>query len=81
MDKIQCIVEDMRDEQHFRIRVLTSFFEEIYDVTDKKQVEILPEVMVSAGPVRPGLASLAIEAPRHKTILREKLFERGTSSK
>ena len=74
VDETKCTVESMRDEQHFKIRVFHPFFENLFEITDKIQVEILPEVLVSAGPVRPGLASLAIDAPRHMTILRERLY-------
>lgn len=74
----RCEIVDMRDEHHFRVRVVEPFMNREFEVTDKSQVEILPDVWVSAGDVRSGLASLAIEAPRSVKILREKLYVRDS---
>lgn len=75
---VRCTVEELRDEQHFKIKVHEEFFTKVYEVTSMSQVEIMPKVFVSAGKDKwPGMASLSIEAPKHITILRERLYEKG----
>lgn len=72
----QCTVEELRDEQHFKVVVHTEFFTKVFEISAMARVEILPDVFVSAGKDKwPGLASLAIDAPKNVTILREKLWQ------
>lgn len=50
----------------------------VLKVTDKARVEAMPEVYVSLGPSRDGMAShrLAFEAPRSISIVREEALVR-----
>lgn len=49
---------------------------EMFDVTGDKGVEILPDVIVSAGdnPQWDGMAQVILNAPRDKRILREPIY-------
>lgn len=61
-------VTDILSEDHVVLKTDGA----VFDVTDERSVEVLPDVFVSVG-VRGQLdmARIAIEAPRHLTILRE----------
>ena len=63
------VVEQVYSDTHFRIRRDSTG--QVFDVTDEKATEIMPDVMVSAGDKQPNvLARVAIEAPRTMIIAR-----------
>lgn len=66
-------VHKIIDDSHFQLELPDG---RVVDVTDDKMVEIAPDVMVGVGTrMEEGLARVAIEAPRHINISREKHVE------
>lgn len=67
------VVEQVYSDTHFRIRQDSSG--RVFDITDQKSTEVMPEVFVSAGDKQPNiLARVAIEAPRTIKILRGEMY-------
>ena len=76
---IRVVVKTIYDQDHFLIGVEEVSYVE-YDVLDDKAVEILPDVMVSAGNrAHSGVARVAISAPLDHTILRGRKYREQES--
>ena len=73
-------IHKIYDARRFKVKVHGTAIDKIYEVTDKLQTEILPNVRVTAGNnVDPDkdMIKLAIEAPRRLKILRGSLYRKA----
>jgi hypothetical protein len=65
----QFVVDEIRDETDFTIRHAKT--KQLFDVTDAHAVEILPDVLVSAGDNAPSsMVRVTIDAPEQILVLR-----------
>jgi len=70
-------VHKIYDTRRFKLKVHGSCLDKIFEITDRQQTEILPNVRVTAGNnVDPKkiMVKVSIEAPKRLKILRGKLW-------
>jgi len=78
VDDTRVSVHKITHSLNFKLKVHTPAMDYIYEITDKRAVEIIPQVMVSAGnKASSEMVKVVITAPKVKKILREKLYHQS----
>ena len=69
------VVDEVLSAQKFKLRVVGAAMDNVYTVTNRFNIPILPHVNVSAGKGTSQIAKLVVEAPRNIHIMRGDLVE------
>lgn len=78
IDDQQMVVEKIFDPTRFRVKVIGTAMDHVYDVSDALRTEIIPGVFLSAGDTgNYDKVKAVFEAPRNRSILREQLYKEG----
>lgn len=71
-------VEQVFTSMNFKIKVHGKAMDSLFNITDRRSVEIMPKVMCSAGNKgSTDIVKIVIDAPRNMKILREKLYKQA----
>lgn len=72
---VEVQVTEILASKRFKLCVKQDWADQVFEITNRMKVDIMPQVRVSAGLGTQQVAKLMIDAPRHIVILREELLE------
>jgi len=84
INDIQVKVERIYHSKRYKLKVIGKSIDKIYEITDRNQTEILPNVRVSAGDnvdITKEVVKAVIDAPLTLKILRGKLWREAEKEK